>query len=161
VLQGFRRGRLPDSTSIRSSNILIPATVDFDGKEAVGKGIMVGKVLADVKKDCCIPVRIMNLDDRTHTIRKGSAVANCEIIDDMDNILPSSASSSMVGGEILPEAVKSLYERSAVCLDSEQKTEVYKLLLRNVDVFSTGPDDLGQTDKVQHRIETGDAPPVK
>jgi hypothetical protein len=53
-----------------------------------------------------------------------------------------------------------VYERSDVHLDSKQK-KVDKLLSRNVDVFSTGPDDLGQTDKVQHRIETGDTPPVK
>ena len=64
-------------------------------------------MLAEVKKDCSIPVRIMNLDERTHTIKKGLN-CNCEIIKDMDNILTSSTSSSMVGEEILPEAVQSL-----------------------------------------------------
>lgn len=156
------------------SEALIPGeTMGFNGNDTlaiiepskkVGRGIMVGKVLTGIKKNCSVPVRIMNLSDKPYHVKKGTPIANCEIIDDTRNISKSDASEVHLlssDEQNLPEAVQDLYERSEKNLNSGQKKELYNLLHRNVDVFSTGPDDLGQINKVQHRIETGEAVPIK
>jgi len=54
-----------------------------------------------------------------------------------------------------------LYERSVVNLSEDQKPLLYNLLGRNTDVFSCGSGDLGKTDLVRHKINTGDAAPIR
>ena len=54
--------------------------------------------------------------------------------------------------------LQSLYERSVTNLSEDQKP---LLLGRNADVFSCAPGDLGHTDLVHHKINTGDAAPIR
>ena len=46
-------------------------------------------------------------------------------------------------------------------LNSAQRKGLASLLDEFTDVFSLGPSDLGRTGIVQHRIDTGDHPPIK
>jgi len=46
-------------------------------------------------------------------------------------------------------------------LDQTEHREVHHLLCEFADIFSTGPHDLGCTDLVKHRINTGEAPPIR
>ncbi len=46
-------------------------------------------------------------------------------------------------------------------LDQEQKRQLLIMLGQNRDVFATSLQELGSTDLHYHRIDTGDAPPVK
>jgi len=46
-------------------------------------------------------------------------------------------------------------------LDQPEHREVPHLLCEFADIFSTGPHDLGCTDLVKHRINTGEAPPIR
>ncbi len=43
----------------------------------------------------------------------------------------------------------------------DEKTKVYNLLCENTDIFSQGPNDLGRTKLVKHKINTGNAKPIK
>ncbi len=62
----------------------------------------------------------------------------------------------------LPSYLESLYENSIKDLTSEdEKTKVYNLLWENTDIFSQGPNDLGRTKLVKHKINTGNAKPIK
>ena len=60
----------------------------------------------------------------------------------------------------LPSHLQDLYERSVEGLMMDQKKQVHYLLCEYSDLFSQGPHDLGRTDFIKHRIDTGDAPPV-
>ena len=46
-------------------------------------------------------------------------------------------------------------------LNSAQRKGLASLLNEFTDIFSSGPSDLGRTGIVQHRIDTGDHPPIK
>ena len=46
-------------------------------------------------------------------------------------------------------------------LSEEEKAQLFALLLQYHTLFATGDGDLGHTARVQHRINTGDAPPIR
>ena len=46
-------------------------------------------------------------------------------------------------------------------LGEEEKAQLFALLFEYYTLFATGNDDLGHTSKVQHRVDTGDAPPIR
>ena len=62
---------------------------------------------------------------------------------------------------VLPPHVGELYTRSTKELQSTQSEEVHNLLLQYADLFSRGPDDLGQTSLFKHTTNTGTAPAMK
>ena len=72
-------------------------------------------------------------------------------------------SDSDLGGHKIkvPDSLQSLYERSVTNLSEDQRPLLYNLLDQNADVFSCGPGDLGHTDLVRHKINTGDAAPIR
>ena len=61
----------------------------------------------------------------------------------------------------LPDHLRDLYGRSVVGLSTPEQKEVYQFLTEFSDLFSSGPQDLGCTDLVQHRINTGQTPPIR
>ena len=64
-------------------------------------------------------------------------------------------------GDTLPKHLVGLFERSRKNLDQIQLTQAESFLVEFSDVFSEGPDDLGQTSLVQHQIQTGTTAPIK
>ena len=46
-------------------------------------------------------------------------------------------------------------------LSTEQKKQLYHLLLAYADIFADGCDELGRTNCVKHVINTGDHPPIR
>jgi hypothetical protein len=63
--------------------------------------------------------------------------------------------------ENLPDHLKPLMTGLAADLTEDQRRQVAGLILDYQDVFSSGPDDMGHTDLVQHQIDTGDARPIR
>ena len=61
----------------------------------------------------------------------------------------------------MPPHLKDLYTRSTATLSKEEALQVHLLLCEFADVFSEGPGDFGRTDLVKHRIDTGDATPIR
>ena len=53
--------------------------------------------------------------------------------------------------------VSDLFEHSSVNVGVDQREKIHSFLTEFADVFSTGPQDLGRTSKVKHKIDTGDA----
>jgi len=54
-----------------------------------------------------------------------------------------------------------MVEDAEQSLSEEEKAQLFALLLQYHTLFATGDEDLGRTAKVQHRIDTGNAPPVR
>ena len=64
-------------------------------------------------------------------------------------------------GDILPEPLRQLWERSSEELTEGERDEVAQLLHRCKDVFSLSELDLGRTNLLTHCIDTGNARPIK
>ena len=104
-----------------------------------------------------VPVRVLNFSDQPRKLKQGTELAVCESIECV-----LSSQSCVAGSNCeLPEHVKSLYERSITALEPHQHPSVYRLLCEYAHLFSKGPEDLGRTDIVKHRIDTGNAPPIR
>ena len=65
------------------------------------------------------------------------------------------------GTPVLPEHLTQLYLRSLNNLEGEEGTALQELLVQYQDVFARHDFDLGKFQTIMHRIDTGDAAPVK
>ena len=61
----------------------------------------------------------------------------------------------------VPSHVKDMFEITSTLLCREEKGLFAKLLIKYGSVFSRSSDDLGQTDRVKHRINTGSSAPIR
>jgi hypothetical protein len=113
------------------------------------------------------PLRIMNLSSQQQVISKGTELACCETINSV--VIPNAGIDREISGSVqsagvierLPPHLKELYDRSVVGLAEIDCQEAHKLLCEFSDVFSAGSSDLGCTDLVKHRIDTGEAAPIR
>ena len=61
----------------------------------------------------------------------------------------------------VPTHLKDLFERSCKNLDRQQRVELAQVLVDYQDVFSKDDSDLGYYTGIKHRINTGDAAPIR
>ena len=127
-------------------------------------GAVVARVVVDLDKVEAdyIPVRVFNPTLSSVTVKKNTAVGvvspvvSCETVNDkaeqeIDHQKP----------EKIPKHLQKLYEESVKDIPEEYHANVAALLIEYQDVFSTGDGDIGKTGVVKHRINTGNAPPIK
>ena len=126
--------------------------------------LLVARTLVDLSAED-LPVRVMNLTNGYVSLKKGAEIALCEPIGCVRNLEHQS-----VDGDIkndlpasyeLPEHLGDLYSRSKVSIGEENETKLAQLLAEFQDVFSRGPNDLGSTDITMHKIDVGEAKPIK
>ena len=121
-------------------------------------GVMTGRTLVDLEKPT-VPVRILNLTDKEKRIKKGASIAVCEPVQSVLSLKENPGQQQPAAK--LPKHLEELYQASIDGLTRAQQTQVCNLLSEFPDVFSQGPQDLGRTDLVQHRIDTRDASPIR
>ncbi|XP_069103872.1 uncharacterized protein [Argopecten irradians] len=61
----------------------------------------------------------------------------------------------------VPPHLTDLLERSSVHISADERRQLALLLTKYENVFSQSSSDLGRTDRVQHRINTGTAHPIR
>lgn len=120
-------------------------------------GVVVGRTIVDTANSS-IPVLVANLSKVPIRLQAGTYVGQCEPVEVMTS---SQTMHSSLGDGQLPEHLEDLMERSSQGLTEDQCRGVRKLLGDFADTFSSGDHDLGKTNLVQHRIETGQAQPIK
>ncbi|GBO11509.1 Retrovirus-related Pol polyprotein from transposon 297 [Araneus ventricosus] len=125
------------------------AVTDFPSQVSQ-KGVLVAATFVDLKKEA-IPVRVLNLDHKPKTIDKGAVIATCEPVVDIV-ARPQGFSESL----LLPSILENLEG-----LNEEQRTAVKELLQEFQNLFSTSDSDVGRCNTTQHRINTGNHPPIK
>ena len=59
-----------------------------------------------------------------------------------------------------PTAAYRVQGKVAAQLSTDEKDQFYHLLLEYADIFTDSNDDLGHTDKLEHKIDTRDSPPI-
>ena len=124
-----------------------------------------------------IAVRIVNLAPTPVTLYKNSKVGilhpvkNQEFVDDEDvqeyeilEVLDKSECNEVSGERKDDERdiVKELLEQTDMSdLNDDQSSQLEELLRSYEDIFSSGPNDFGRTNKITHKINTGDTIPIR
>ena len=124
------------------------------------QGVLIGKTLVDLQRGD-IPVRMMNLSQQPQHIQQGTRLATCEPVLSVVQTAMEPALTHVSLPEPLPPHVKPLYEKAAPNLLPHQRQQLQSLLYDYVNLFSQGPQDLGQTDLAKHHIDVGDAQPLR
>ena len=109
-----------------------------------------------------IPVRLMNSGDQPVTLYKGKRIATLEPVEETPAlgilaVQPKCPQVTEEKQEILWKLVESVGES----LSEMNKEQLFFLLTEYADVFATSEEDLGRTEKVQHRINTGSSAPIR
>ncbi|GBM86428.1 Transposon Ty3-I Gag-Pol polyprotein [Araneus ventricosus] len=125
------------------------AVTDFPS-QASQKGLLVAATLVDMEMEA-IPVRVLNLNNKPKILDKGDVIATCEPVVDIVARPPEFS-----GAQHLPSTLENFQ-----ILNEEQRTAVRKLLNEFQNLFSTCDADVGRCNMTQHRINTGDHPPIK
>ncbi|GBL83022.1 hypothetical protein AVEN_165258-1 [Araneus ventricosus] len=125
------------------------AVTDFPSQVSQ-KGVLVAATLIDLKREA-IPIQVLNLDNKPKTIEKGAVIAMCEPVVDIVT-RPQEFSESLR----LPSILENLEG-----LNEEQRATVRELLQEFQNLFSASDSDVGRCNITQHRINTGNCPPIK
>ncbi|GBN14381.1 Transposon Ty3-I Gag-Pol polyprotein [Araneus ventricosus] len=125
------------------------AVTDFHS-QVPQKGVLVAATLVDLEREA-IPVRVLNLNNTPKILDKGAVIATCEPVVDIV-ARPQEFSEAQHLSSIL---------ESLEMLNEKQRREVRKLLKEFQNLFSTCDADVGHCNMTQHRINTGDHPPIK
>ncbi|GBM06338.1 hypothetical protein AVEN_121381-1 [Araneus ventricosus] len=125
------------------------AVTDFPSQVSQ-KVVVVATTLVDLKREA-IPVRVLNLKNKPKIVDKGKIFATCE---PMVGIFahPHEFSEALH----LPSILENLE-----ILNEEQQRAVRKSLKEFQNLFSSCDADLDRCNMAQHRINTGDHPPIK
>ena len=108
-----------------------------------------------------VPVRLLNVSDEPVTIYAGAVVATLQPVE-----LPASVNVADCGpdpevGADKRELLWDLVEGCSADLTGGERDIFFSLLLKHADVFAASTADLGRTNKVHHRIDTGTARPIR
>ena len=115
-------------------------------------------------QDDKILVHVHNPEEREVTIYPNARIGTCQSLYLTEPRLECRVSSTENGGvtlDSIPVHLQDLWQRSITHLDTEERTQLAELLTSYQDVFSKSPEDLGRTNRVQHKINTGTALPIR
>ena len=123
--------------------------------------VRVARAIVDPKR-CVIPLRLLNLKDNHVSIPRNQTVATIEP-------LPVEPATIDVAGfseseeEVSDEKRENLrtLANSVTGLTSQEKAELFELLLEYANLFAWSLDDFGRTSKIKHRINTGQNQPIR
>jgi transposase InsO family protein len=134
-------------------------------------GVLIARTLVDPSRDKVL-LRAVNLTAKPQTVYKGTRVATCERIDKLldskvdktlyetarVNKMSSTPDNSDAG---VPEHLEGLYATCKDNLTADQQHTFREFLVTHQSVFAKSKGDLGRTNVVKHKINTGTAVPVK
>ena len=113
------------------------------------------------------PVRLMNVCDDTVKLYKGMHLGQCERVTEVQHCHDESQEDSSTGCHVerdgfkLPSHLEQMWYKSTTHLSKEEKKILANLLNNHADVFSHPKDDMGRTNVVNHKIDTGAALPIR
>ena len=124
--------------------------------------IQVEDALAEKSEDGVVYLRVMNNSDFPRKLRKGMKVAQCKSVqEEAAGNMRMMASDKAPRVKRMPDHLRSLFNDATEFMVPEEAQSVRQLLLKYQHVFSAGPEDLGKTELVKHKINTGDNSPIK
>lgn len=121
-------------------------------------GVMTAKTLIKVNESGLVPVRVMNVTPNKISLKENEAIGSCAPVIEIVSI-EEEGPCPKAPLEEGPKIVKQLL--SGCQLNSGDRRVAEKLLDDFVDVFALREDDHGRTGLVKHRIDTGEASPIR
>lgn len=100
-----------------------------------------------------VPVRLLNVDPEPKVVYKNTEIGQFQETD----AVSSSDSCNLAERH----DIEQLYQDSVKHLSKTQAKEVKAFLLQYTSLFAKSNNDLGKTNIVKHKIDTGDARPIK
>jgi len=132
-------------------------------------------VAGTVTPDGCftnVPVRAMNIRQQPCSVKAGTPLSDLEVlsavepVSDIDRPIETdtfvkSVSQSATPDVEVPEYVKKLVGAVDPTTPESAVQGLQQIILANRHVFSESETDLGRADVLEHRIDTGDARPIR
>ena len=144
-----------DQPIIRKENMCSVEPANY----LTSKGCFVARTLVDPDCDDVV-MSLVNLSDQTVKINQHSVLGQLEDVEEIcsgDEITNENSSYQ----HKLPDHLQVLLENSSAQLSVTEKQQLSELLMKYEDIFIKPDGILGQTDLVEHDIETGDSKPIK
>lgn len=145
-------GRTPDAA--------MQKTWMVQGKQSKRCAAMVARALVEPEGNQ-IPVRLLNPRDVEVSVTKGTILAELESIPESYTISAVSQEPESEPSDEHRRKLWEMVEEAEQSLSEGEKAQLFALLLEYHTLFATGDGDLGRTARVQHRIDTGDTPPIR
>jgi len=114
-------------------------------------GISVASTVVTLNKSQKVPILIMNNTNQTISLKRGCPVAKLHETAKINEISRADKTTYRLKDE----------ELNKVEVPSEFREEVMTLLRKNIDLFTSEDKDLGRTDTVKMKIDTGEHKPIK
>jgi hypothetical protein len=113
-----------------------------------------------------IPKLQLNCGDHNVTIYPNMKIGTCESLYEQEPIKQKMCARINISQKtdkplVIPEHLQDLYLRSSTKLTESEKHKFTELLIKYQDTFSKSATDIGFTDLVQHKINTGTALPIR
>ncbi|MCG7883681.1 MAG: reverse transcriptase family protein, partial [Candidatus Thiodiazotropha endolucinida] len=135
------------------------------------RGVLIAKTVFDTFNKV-VPLRFINLNSFPTKLYRKETVAECHPVvvqtnceceqhNDRGSNKTRGITLENVGNLPIPDHMQEMYEECVCNLSGEEEEAVKLLLLKHSAVFSMSKSDLGNTDIIQHRINTGLAPPIR
>ncbi|PIK34749.1 hypothetical protein BSL78_28428 [Apostichopus japonicus] len=142
--------------------------------------VVVAHALVDASQEV-MPLRVFNPTENEVTLYKDSQPATVEfsiqILDDdtapetrtpksvgvihTDDAADTESTTADQGQSSLPDHIQKLLDGAGCDLSDTQRNQAECFLMKFSELFSSGNSQLGRTNIVKHRINTGDNPPIK
>lgn len=129
--------------------------------------ILVARIVAK-PRDNQVPVRLLNPSPNPVILHRNTSLGTFTQVDIESKEKPNNGVFHVKSGRGKHKSSKSsktnltkLFNWEDTDIDSSQKSQLEELLNDFEDVVSRGSSDLGRTNRVKHRIPTGDFAPIK
>ena len=134
------------------------------------EGLVIAKIVLDPNSRD-VPLRVANLGDQSLTLSKNTLIGTGEPVDVLATLTEIKSADPCVNHITeqesspvtcsIPSHLQAMWDECCEILDEDQKLKAVILLNTVKDTFSKDKSDLGQTVLVSHRINTGNAHPIK
>ena len=122
------------------------------------------RVVGAVTEDATMPVQVTNVGKQAVTIPPGTEIGTLFTIQEDGRGLYDVPSTAAVSAELSAGALDEIITKlniEATVLSETGKASLEHLVTQYSDIFSKNEADIGKTTMLEHRIETGDAAPVR
>ena len=135
--------------------------IDGTKRDLQQSGLLVARCLVK-PKECKVPIRVINVSDQELKIYKDTSAAIAEIEPNVSEVQTKNDTNIEPDVDTsFTNYMKPLWDSCTKNLSKEQQELVRDLLQKHIKVFAKSKTDLGKTNIVSHKINTGDARPIK